>query len=137
MRRFLPFLLILPIGLGGAMASAPAIKQIILFRATVIRLRPVVVDTSSWHERSGPRCIPLARIGGATLGRPDSVDLAMIEGSAVRAELDKDCPPLDVRWGLYVQPAADRLLCAHRDILRSRSGESCQVTRLRQLVPPR
>lgn len=53
----------------------------------------------------------------------------------VSATLDKSCRPRDFYSGFYVEPSKDGKLCVKRDNLQSRSGVSCQMSKIRQLIP--
>jgi hypothetical protein len=50
----------------------------------------------------------------------------------VRAKFNDDCPALDFYRGFYLKPGDDRL-CAKRDFVHSRMGESCQIEQFRGL----
>lgn len=90
-----------------------------------------------WKEKKGPKCIAAGDLGGAMISQPDSVDLILNGGQRIRAELDDDCGPLDYYSGFYVRPANDGQVCAGRDVIRIRSGGSCEIHRFRKLVASR
>lgn len=87
-----------------------------------------------YKERKGPKCVAAADLGGALILEPGAVDLVMDGGKRLRAQLDKDCGPLDYYGGFYLRPAADGMVCANRDAIRMRSGASCGIARFRTLV---
>ena len=87
-----------------------------------------------WHEKKGPRCIPVAAVRRALLSGPQQVDLILGNKQRIRAHLDEDCPALDFYGGFYLQLQDDRL-CARRDIIRSRMGGTCTIARFRMLIP--
>ncbi|WP_375428552.1 hypothetical protein [uncultured Sphingomonas sp.] len=88
-----------------------------------------------WREKKGPSCIPVSELGGAIVTARDRIDLVLRGGKRVRAEFDDDCRGLDFYRGFYLKPAADGMVCAGRDVVRSRSGAKCPVERFRKLVP--
>jgi len=58
-------------------------------------------------------------------------------GDRVRATFDRDCPGLDFYSGFYLKPSADGQICADRDMIRTRSGDSCEISGFRRLVAKR
>ena len=88
-------------------------------------------------EKHGPRCLAMASLGGAAITQPDSVDLYLRGGAMIRARLDDACPALDYYSGFYVSPTKDGMICADRDLIRTRSGGQCGIERFRTLVPER
>lgn len=87
-----------------------------------------------WVEKKGPKCIAADQLGGAIVGTR-SVDLVLRGGNRVRAILDGDCPALDFYSGFYLKSSGDGQICARRDTIRSRSGDSCEISVFKQLVP--
>lgn len=86
-----------------------------------------------WVERGGPRCIVAGAIRGAYLAGSDHVDFLTRQGRRVRAEFADDCPALDFYEGFYLNPE-DHLVCAGRDVIRSRIGGSCRIKSFHLLV---
>lgn len=101
-------------------------------RPSALPSRPVL-----WEEKKGPKCIPAAALAGALLSDRKEIDLVLRGGRRVRAELEGDCHGLDFYQGFYVKPSADGMVCADRDVVRSRSGAKCPIDRFRLLVPKR
>lgn len=95
------------------------------------------VPPISWSERRAEQCVPVGALAGASITRPDSVDLVLSGGRRMRARLDDDCPALGFYSGFYIRPPADGQICAKRDSIRSRAGGECRITGLRTLVPSR
>lgn len=91
----------------------------------------------SWTEKRAEQCVPVAQLAGASITRPDSVDLVLSGGRRMRARLDDDCPALGFYSGFYIRPPADGRICARRDSIRSRSGGECRIEGLRALIPSR
>ena len=74
-------------------------------------------------------------IAGATLSGPSSIDFVLRDRRRIRAKLDDDCPALDFYSGFYLQANEDELICAKREMIRSRIGGSCRIARFRRLEP--
>ena len=109
----------------------------------VPRMQPSALPRSApaaatvWKEKKGPKCVTAADLGGAMISIPGSVDLIMAGGQRMRAKLDGDCGPLDYYSGFYLRPASDGKICADRDVIRVRSGASCEIEEFRKLVAKR
>lgn len=91
----------------------------------------------AWVERDADKCVKLQNLAGATITRSDSVDLFLAGGKRVRAKLGNECPALDFYSGFYVKPTKDGMICAKRDMFRSRSGGECRIKAFRTLIPAR
>jgi hypothetical protein len=101
-----------------------------------IRVRQVTPASATlyrWKESKGPECIPARAIMGAALLSENSVDLILRDRRRFRAKLDNNCPELDYYFGFYINPTIDGLVCADRDIIRSRVGGQCGIERFRAL----
>lgn len=123
-----------------AVQTGPAsqtITRMVVERTVIWRVpvqpRPMMARIE-WMERAGPRCIPIANIRRALLSGPEHVDFVFARGGRIRAQFEEDCPALDFYGNFYLQPQDGRL-CAGRDVVRSRLGESCTIDSFRQLVP--
>jgi hypothetical protein len=90
-----------------------------------------------WREHRGPHCVDISDIAGAALMGPDSFDLALRDGTRVRARLESSCPALDYYRGFYVHTTNDGRICADRDVVRSRAGGECRIDTFRTLRPVR
>jgi len=97
------------------------------------QMTPAAANQYRWKESKGPECIPARAIIGAALLSEDSVDLIMRDRRRFRAKLDNNCPELDYYFGFYINPTIDGLVCADRDIIRSRVGGQCGIERFRAL----
>lgn len=120
-------------------AAAPTqYAQLIIRERVVIRVpaRPAKVAPARirWKEKRGPRCVPMASVGGAAVIERDSVDIILKGGHRVRARFESSCPALDYYSGFYIMPSADAQICADRDSIHTRAGGECQITRFRRLV---
>lgn len=135
------FLKIVPLMFGIIAANPAALEQSVarlafqdevILRVTV-QPRPIM-QRIRWIEKKGPKCIPVAAIRRAMMSGEEQVDFLLASRARIRAKLDKDCPALDFYGSFYLQPEDDRL-CARRDVIHSRMGGSCEITKFRQLVP--
>lgn len=128
--------------------SQSRIAQVRIQQHVVIRVpRPDTVRRVSapaaplppiaWVEKDSDKCVKIQNLAGATITRPDSVDLFLSGGKRVRARLGNECPALDFYTGFYVKPTKDGMVCAKRDVFRSRSGGECRIKAFRTLVPQR
>jgi hypothetical protein len=138
---------LLPLLVGAAPPPAPPpapvvrYSQIIVREQIVIRIPPGtrVVEplATRWKEGKGPRCVPARMIAGAAVIAPASVDFVLRDNRRLRAKLDSSCPALDYYRGFYVSPNADGMICADRDVIRSRMGGACGIDKFRNLKPKR
>lgn len=134
---------------GDSMAQLDgvAIAQVTVRERVIIRLprmapaqsmaRAAVPAPVRYREKKGPKCVDVADMGGAMIVEPGAVDLVMEGGKRLRARLDDDCGPMDFYSGFYLRPAADGRVCAKRDVIRMRSGASCEIATFRTLLPVR
>jgi len=127
----LAFVAMDPAGVQQSVTRLAYQDQVIL-RVTV--LPSPVMPRIRWVEKKGPKCIPVGAIRRAMMSGEDQVDLVLASRARIRAKLDKDCPALDYYGSFYLKPEDDSL-CAHRDVIHSRMGGSCEITKFRQLVP--
>lgn len=95
-------------------------------------LRPIV-----WQEKGAPRCMPASALAAFSITRPDAVDLVLAGGQRIRARLGDECPALDFYTGFYLRRSQDGMVCADRDVIRSRAGAECRIDGFRRLVPKR
>lgn len=147
-------LLLPPLPPGDGRKAAPAatgsarVTQVRIQQHFVIRVpRPDTVRRISapaaplppiaWVEKDADKCVKMQSLAGATITRPDSVDLFLSGGKRLRAKLGNECPALDFYTGFYVKPTKDGMVCAKRDVFRSRSGGECRIKAFRTLVPQR
>jgi hypothetical protein len=98
--------------------------------AAAMRAAPPV----RWIEKNGPKCVVANQLAGAIVNGTDSVDLVLKGGNRVRALLDDDCTALGYYGGFYLKTAADGQVCANRDTIRTRSGDSCSIGKFKRLV---
>lgn len=90
-----------------------------------------------WKEKKSEKCIPVNMIAAASISQVDSVDLLMSDGRRLRARFNSDCRNIDFYAGFYLRKTADGMVCAKRDVVRSRAGDSCRIKVFRQLAVKR
>ncbi len=88
-----------------------------------------------WEEHKGPKCIRISELRSAAITSGRGVDLMLDDRSRMRALLGRECRPVDLYSGFYIQPHADGSLCAGRDRVLARSGADCAITDLKRLKP--
>jgi hypothetical protein len=128
--------------LGGAPPSPPPAAgygQLIVHEQIVVRVTQGVRTSPPtpvrWKEGKGPKCVPTRLIAGYAVVAPASVDFFLRDNRRLRARLDSSCPALDYYRGFYVTPNPDGMICADRDVIRSRMGGECGIDRFRSLKP--
>lgn len=94
---------------------------------------PAKGNTIVWKEKRGPKCVPARSLIAATAVSQKSVDLILRDRTRLRARLQRSCPALDYYYGFYVSPNPDGLICADRDVIRSRVGGECGIDGFRSL----
>ena len=121
-------------------------EQVRIEQRLVIRIIPVgpqremLADlpraplASRFSERKIGKCLRVAGIAGVQIGSDDRLMLFMRDQRLIGASLDKACRAREFYSGFYVERSRDGKLCVDRDMIHSRSGTSCSVSRLRQLV---
>lgn len=119
-----------------AFAQITVREQIIIRVPRGTQRVPAMSHDTQWRETGSPRCIPAGSIAAAMPGN-DGVDLVLTDNRRVRADLGQGCSGLDYYRGLYVDARPDGQICARRDVMRSRMGGHCEITRLRVLEPVR
>ena len=88
-------------------------------------------------ERRMGDCVPIQAIAGVRPGPENRLIFYMRDRTLVSAALAKECNARQFYSGFYVERSDDGRLCVKRDLLQSRAGASCAVSRLRQLVAVR
>ena len=134
----IPAITFLAMALLGDPGEGQQLSQFTIRQWLVIRVpRLAPVKPIEWREKRADRCTLLDGIGGAAFTNDGSVDLYFSDGRRLRALLGDKCPAIDFYSGFYIKPAADGLVCARRDAVRSRSGAACEIRAFRRLVPKR
>lgn len=88
-----------------------------------------------FSERKIGKCIPIASIAGVEPNGQNSLILFMRDRRMINVELDRSCPSRAFYSGFYLSRSTDGMVCVDRDTLHSRSGSTCTLKRMRQLVP--
>jgi hypothetical protein len=115
---------------------ADELAQMTIEQSLIIHVpRHDPVKPLKWKSKKGPKCVPMAAIAGAAVVADDAIDLALKGGQRVRAQFSSRCPALDYYSGFYVLPTHDGMICADRDVIRTRAGGQCEIVRFRKLVP--
>jgi len=118
--------------------DGPLVAQLTIRQRLVIRVpRLAPVKPVVWREKRADRCTPLDGIAGAAFTGAGNVDLFFSDGRRLRAQLGDKCPAIDFYSGFYLQRAADGMICAKRDAIRSRSGDFCRIEAFRELTRKR
>lgn len=131
--------------IADAFRAAPA-EQVRIEQHVVIRVTPLgaqrelladipgVPAAGSFRERKVGKCVPIGGITGVRIDGDDRLLLFMRDQRLIGASLEKACQARDFYSGLYVARSADGQLCVDRDMIHARSGASCSLSKLRQLV---
>ncbi|MGH6631272.1 MAG: hypothetical protein ACREB3_16210 [Burkholderiales bacterium] len=126
---------------------APIAEQVRIEQRVVVRVAPrlpvreMLADipagprAARLKERKVGKCLAMGGIAGVQIDREeDRLLLFMRDQRLIGASLEKACAARDFYSGFYVERSGDGKLCVDRDMLHARSGASCSVSRLRQLV---
>lgn len=89
------------------------------------------------EERRMGDCVPIEAIARVQPGPENRLIFYMRDRTLVSAALARECSARQFYSGFYVERSDDGKLCVKRDMLQSRAGASCAVSRLRQLVAVR
>lgn len=131
--------------IADAFRAAPA-HQVRIEQRTIIRITPFGVTremlanlpqaplAARFRERKVGKCVAISGIAGVQIGGDDRLMLFMRDQRMIGASLEKACRARDFYSGFYLERNGDGRLCVDRDMIRSRSGASCSLSRLRQLV---
>lgn len=87
-----------------------------------------------YKEKKFKGCIPIEDISGSEPSEDSRLLLFMRDHRVLSAALDRACDPDDFYLGFYIERNADGMLCSKRDKLQARTGATCEVARLSQLV---
>lgn len=109
----------------------PAARQNLLAELPQRALAP------RFEERGKEKCVPLQGIAGVQTGSGNRLVLFLRDRRMISVNLEKSCRARDFYSGFYVEKNKDGRLCVDRDRLQSRTGVSCEVETMRQLVETR
>lgn len=85
-------------------------------------------------ERKVGKCLPIAGIAGVEPNGTNSLILFMRDRRMISVELDRSCHSRTFYSGFYLSRSDDGMVCVDRDSLHSRSGSTCKLSRMRQLI---
>ena len=111
--------------------SSPAVREEMLARL------PRRDIATQFHEVKDDRCMPLSSIAGVAPVQPNRLLLFMRDRRILSASLDRACDAQAFYSGFYVERSEDGMMCAGRDMLKSRAGASCEVAQFNRLVAVR
>jgi hypothetical protein len=106
-------------------------------RQNLLAEMPQRAATTRFEERGKEKCVPLEDIAGVQTGSGNRLVLFLRDRRMLSANLEKSCRARDFYSGFYVEKSKDGRLCVSRDKLQSRTGASCAVEVMRQLVEVR
>ncbi len=120
-----------------AQSSVPVhIAQVSIQRSTIIRIRPTRnVRPQKFKEKGAPNCLPWSNMAAAMISSPTTIDLIVKGGTRYRVKLQKTCQAIDFYSGFYVKATRDGRVCEDRDMIHSRSGGECGISKFKTLVP--
>lgn len=130
---------------ADAFRSAPA-EQVRIERRMIVRITPLgparemlaelpeAPLAERFRERKVGKCVPISGIAGVQIGGDNRLMLFMRDQRMIGASLEKACHARDFYSGFYFERNGDGRLCVDRDMIRSRSGATCSLSRLRQLI---
>ena len=87
-----------------------------------------------FEERRMGKCLPVQRISGVQPNGGNNLILYLSDRRMISAQLERACRARDFYSGFYLSGIDDGNLCVDRDALQSRSGATCKLTRIRQLI---
>ncbi len=125
-----------------AASSSATLAQLTIQQRVVVRvpLAPMPATPqipTRWVEKKGPKCVGLSDVAGFAVRGPQTVDLLLRNGQRMRTRLEKQCTNIDLGYGFYIKPNADRLICRGRDVLHARTGGQCEVAGFSALLRER
>ena len=131
----------------AAAFSAPSVEQVRIEQRVVVRVSPRLPArellaalpqaprASRLKERKVGKCLAMGGIAGVQIDRVDDrLLLFMRDQRLMSVNLEKACAARDFYSGFYVERSGDGKLCVDRDMLHARTGATCSVSKLRQLV---
>ncbi len=135
----------------SAMRGSATARQIRIEQRVVVRISPqpsaarqnLLADlpqreqSQHFEERAKEKCVALQGIVGVQTGSGNRLVLFLRDRRMVSVNLEKSCRARDFYSGFYVEKNKDGRLCVDRDKLQSRTGASCEVETMRQLVEVR
>lgn len=135
----------------AALRASETARQVRIEQRVVIRIAPQPPaarqslfaelpqrpSSPRFEERAKEKCVSLGDIGAVQTGSGNRLVLFLRDRRMLSVNLEKSCLARDFYSGFYVEKSKDGRLCVDRDKLRSRTGASCEVETMRQLVEVR
>ncbi len=87
------------------------------------------------RERRTLACVTVAAIGGVQPLTGNRLILFMRNQALVGVDLPRMCRARDFYLGFYIAPTDDGMVCVERDTIHARSGATCAISALHELVP--
>jgi len=81
-------------------------------------------------ERRQIKCVAMTALAGVRLSGPNQLTLILRDDRMILATLPRICSASAFYSGFYVEPTPDGMLCARRDVVHSRAGANCSLSRL-------
>lgn len=81
-------------------------------------------------ERRELKCVAMAGLAGVRLSGANQLSLLLRDERVVQATLPRICAASAFYSGFYVEPTGDGMLCARRDVIHSRAGANCSISKL-------
>lgn len=117
-------------------AAGILFAQVTIQRSTIIRIRPAQKSMPlKFKEEGAPKCLPWSNMAAAMISSPTTIDLIVKGGTRYRVKLQKSCQAIDFYSGFYVKATRDGRVCEDRDMIHSRSGGECGISKFKTLVP--
>lgn len=85
-------------------------------------------------ERDFGNCLSISGIAGVEVSNTNRLILYMRDHRVLSAGLERACNARDYYSGFYVERNSDGQICVRRDNLLSRSGASCKLSQIKQLI---
>jgi hypothetical protein len=121
---------------GSSMVDGVQLAQVTIQRSTIIRIRPAAPAAAlKFKEKGAPKCLPWSNMAAAMISGPATIDLIVKGGTRYRVKLQKSCQAIDFYSGFYVKATRDGRVCEERDMIHSRSGGECGISKFKTLVP--
>lgn len=103
-------------------------------RVSILTTLPDSEVANHYVEKKMGKCVQVSGIAGVQVNGPSNLILFMHDKRMITAALERACRARDFYSGFYLAHSDDGKLCVDRDMLLSRSGTHCKLTRIRRLV---
>ncbi|NJO13938.1 MAG: hypothetical protein HC870_01675 [Rhizobiales bacterium] len=140
-----------PVNPLTAFRESATVRQVRIEQRVVVRITPqpsasreeLIADLRQrenaprFEERAKAKCVPLQNIAWVETGSGNRLVLVLRNRQLISVNLEKSCRARDFYSGFYVEKSKDGRICVDRDRLQSRTGASCEVETMRQLIEVR